>query len=225
MGRCFYGKYRSLSLLALCLLAIAYALHAILFAPQLRRQLILGDVKSNRTCHFSCPVGHEFSFVFGLTENVRPPHELSGEIALHRNDAAAWLKTARFTSDSLQEANWLDSLGVPSFVLHCNGTKYSWDLNPGRSYQLDVKLTDVPSGSVSVWLCYVTTRYEELLGKRSYSSAAGLRWWARGGDNCRGETVQRLSPWTGVQRIVRQPTLRALARNRATRFGQKWGQR
>ncbi len=160
------GKYKALSLLAVCLLAIAFVLHAILFAPQLRRQLILGDVRSNGTCRFSCPAGHAFYLVFGLTENVRSPHELSGNIALHRDDTTAWLQAAEFKSESLQKANWLDSLGILSFVLQYDDTNYLWDLNPGRSYQLDVKLTDVPSGRVSVWLCYVTTRFEDLRGKR-----------------------------------------------------------
>jgi hypothetical protein len=141
--------------------------HAILFTPRFRSCMLIRHLGTLGECSFVCPAGHKFFVVLGSETGGAAMGSLRGRFTLSQDGVQVLRWNVGATS--LEEANWLTHVGLSARVLRSDGPEHLLSVHPGRAYDMALQLDDVPASDVSLWLCYVTTRYQE------------LRWKLRGG--------------------------------------------
>jgi hypothetical protein len=154
-------------LVAICVIALTVlVLYGTLFCPQVRRQLLANRIRAMTKIRFTCPPGHVFALAFGYGRDHVSVSSLRGRLIVDHDGTAV----QQFDIDdaSLDQANWLESDGLSALVLKSDNPNRHLKVSSGQTYEITVQIDDAPAAPVSLWLCYLTTRYQEL---RTYVSA------------------------------------------------------
>lgn len=138
---------------------LAILLYAMLFSPRFRSQQLvahLGD--SNKSC-FVCPPGHRFFLAFGYATNHVDFSSLQGQCVLSRDNTQ--IQQWTFDGANLDKANWLQPAGLSTLVMKADDPNHLLNVNSGATYEISIQAGNL--SGLSLWLCYVTTCYQEVM--------------------------------------------------------------
>lgn len=142
---------------------LAILLYATLFSPRFRSQQLVAHLGDSDKSRFICPPGHRFFLAFGYATNQADTSLLRGQFVLSRDNTQ--IQQWTFDGANLDEANWLQPVGLSAFVLKADDPNHLLNVNPGTAYEITIQADNL--SGVSLWLCYVTTRYQEIMRRSS----------------------------------------------------------
>lgn len=135
--------------------------HKTLMAPCFRTFALFDHLVDVNKKTIRCPPGHEFFLAFGTKTN-------QAEIlsAFHGNfvltSGQSLIQQGSIETAKLEEANWLDAATLSSVVFKADDANRRLNMKSGQTYDIEIDLENAPVANLSAWLCYVTTRYQEL---------------------------------------------------------------